>query len=118
MKRRVFRNNNENIYVTNADINKSISETLKNKEQHQYINENLAVFSQLDKVIENAKEIGYSQKDNKGRNYKDYKYYVSNVFIDEIPFVVEFDTRLQLGETRNFERHFRLERVYPIKVKK
>lgn len=114
-KTRVFKNNNEDIYVSNRDIGKSISETLRNNEQRPYKLENLAVFSQLDKIIKNGKEISYQPIDSKGRKYySDYKYYVSNAYIDEKPYVVEFDTRLQKGTKGNLERHFRLERVYPI----
>jgi hypothetical protein len=113
-KTRIFKNNNEEIHVSNSDIKKSISETLKNKEQNIYKKENVAVFSQLDKVIENAKLLDVANE-HKGREYySDYKYYVSNVYIDEKPFVVEFDTRMQDSGNGTMERHFRLERVYPL----
>ncbi len=115
LKRRIFKNNGEDIFVTNSDIKKSIKETLQNKEQNKYIKENVAVFSQIDKIIENGKEIANSPIDNKNREqYNDYKYYVSNVYINGEPYVVEFDTRLQPGISGKQERHFRLERVYKI----
>lgn len=115
VNKKVFKNANQDIYVTNGDIRESIEKTLKNPEQRKQINENLAVFSQLDKIIENGKKISSSELDNKGRNeYADYEYYVSNAYIDGKPYVVEFDTRLQKGESRKQERHFRLERVYNI----
>lgn len=118
ISKRVFKNNNEDIYVTNTDISKSISETIRNKEQKQYVKENVAVFSQLDKIIENAEMISSESIDNKGRSqYSDYQYYVSKVNIDGKPYVVEFDTRLQEGTTGKKERHFRLERVYPVNNK-
>lgn len=114
LKTRVFKNNNEDIHVSNGDIRKSISETLKNQEQNKYKKENVAVFSQLDKVIENAKLLDIADE-HKGRDYySDYKYYVSNVYIDGNPFVVEFDTRMQDSGNGTMERHFRLERVYPL----
>lgn len=116
-KKRIFQNNGENIYVTNGDIKKSISETLKNKEQKQYKLENLAVFSQIESIISNGKEIAFDPNDNEGRPYKDYKYYVSDAYIDGQPMVVEFDTRVEKGETGKDERHFRLERVYPLNNK-
>lgn len=113
--RRVFKNNNESIYVTNADIKESIEKTLKNASQKAYLNENIAVFSQLDKIIENAELISSEKFDNKGRNqYKNYEYYASKVNIDGHPYVVEFDTRLQEGTSGKKERHFRLERVYNV----
>ena len=115
INKKVFKNSNQDIYVTNGDIRESIEKTLKNPEQRKQINENLAVFSQLDKIIENGQKISSSELDNKGRNeYGNYEYYVSNAFIDGKPYVVEFDTRLQSGEGRKQERHFRLERVYNI----
>lgn len=113
--RRVFKNNNQNIYVTNADIKESIEKTLKNASQKAYLNKNIAVSSKLDKIIENAELISSEKFDNKGRNqYENYEYYVSKVKIDEEPYIVEFDTRLQEGTSGKKERHFRLERVYNI----
>lgn len=108
--KKVFNNNNEKIYVSNTDISESIHKTISNVEQKQLINENLAVFSKLDKIIEKGKEISDSI-DVKGRNeYSNWKYYVSNVNIDGKPYIVEFDTVLR----DNNQRHFRLERVYKI----
>lgn len=113
--RRVFKNNNEKIYVNNTDISKSINRTLKIPNQKELIYENLAVFSKLDKVIENAQEIAIAPIDNKGRTqYSDYRYYVSNVNIDGEPYVVEFDTRVQEGTSGKQERHFRIERVFEL----
>lgn len=117
LNRKVFKNNNEDIYVSNRDIRKSISETLKNQDQKKYYRENISVFSQLDKIIENAQEIAFDPTDKKGRTYKDYKYYVSNAYIDGNPYIVEFDTRIEKGSAGQDERHFRLERVYPLKNK-
>lgn len=118
IKKNVFKNNNQDIYVTNSDIHKSISETVRNKEQTGYAKENVAVFSQLDKIIENAELLSSDSKDNKGRTeYSNYEYYVSKANIDGNPYIVEFDTRLQKGSTGKEERHFRLERVYPLNKK-
>ena len=108
--KKVFNNNNEKIYVSNTDISESIHKTISNIEQKQLINENLAVFSKLDEIIEKGKEISDSI-DVKGRSkYSNWKYYVSNVKIDGKPYIVEFDTVLR----DNNQRHFRLERVYKI----
>lgn len=113
--RRAFKNNNQSIYVTNADIKESIEKTLKEPNQRKYLNENIAVFSQLDKVIENAELISSESVDKKGRSqYQNYEYYVSKANIDGQPYIVEFDTRLQEGASGRKERHFRLERVYNI----
>ena len=116
--KKVLNNNSEKIYVTNSDINESIAQTLKNSNQKALLKENISVFSQLDKIVENAKEIKSSDisvADNKGRSqYSDYKYYYTNVYIDGDKAWVQFDTRVQKGTTGKSERHFRLERIYKI----
>lgn len=107
LQKKVFKNGDTDIHVDNADIKESIHHTLKDDTQKKLLNENLAVYSQLDKVIENAIQIS-EDSENKGRNkFSDWKYYASNVNIDGKPYVVEFDTTMKDGE-----RHFRLERVY------
>lgn len=116
--KRVFINKNdgEKIYVTNTDINESISKTIKNPKQNKLLKENMAVFSKLDKIIENGKEISNSKIDSKGReNFSDYRYYVTNAIINGKKYVVEFDTRVQERNNGTEERHFRLERIYEIK---
>ena len=116
--KRVFINKNdgEKIYVTNTDINESISKTIKNPKQNKLLKENMAVFSKLDKIIENGKEISNSKIDSKGReNFSDYRYYVTNAIINGKKYVVEFDTRVQERNNGAEERHFRLERIYEIK---
>ena len=115
INKKVFKNNNQYIYVTNADISESIHKTMTNKEQKRLMKENIAVFSQLDKIIESGELISSDKTDNKGRKeYSDYEYYVSKANIDGQPYIVEFDTRLQVGTTGKPERHFRLERIYKI----
>ena len=115
INKKVFKNNNQYIYVTNADISESIHKTMTNKEQKGLMKENIAVFSQLDKIIESGELISTDKTDNKGRKeYSDYEYYVSKANIDGQPYIVEFDTRLQVGTTGKPERHFRLERIYKI----
>jgi len=113
--KKVFTNKNdsEKIYVSNTDINESIRKTVTNLDQKKYLDENMAVFSQLDKIIENGKEIGSSIQDTKGREYKDYKYYVTNARINGENCVIEYDTRIEEHNKIN-ERHFRLERVYKV----
>ena len=113
--KRVFKNNNQNIYVTNTDIKESINNTIKEEPQRNKMKENISVFSKLDQIIENGELISSEEIDNKGRSeYSDYEYYVSKVNIDGQPYIVEFDTRLQEGSSGKPERHFRLERVYNI----
>ncbi len=112
--KKTFCNNSEIIYVSNNDIKESIDKTIKNPYQKKYLKENIAVFAKLDKIIESAKVLSYSSNDLKGRvEYKEYKYYVVNILIDNKKYVVEFDTRIQNTNGKN-ERHFRLERIYPI----
>lgn len=113
--RRVFNNNNEKIYVTNTDISESIRKTITNPNQKNLMLENLAVFSKLDEIIENGKEISSSAIDIKNREqYSDYKYYVTNARVNGKNCVVEFDTRVQEKNNGMKERHFRLERIYEI----
>lgn len=118
LHKRVLNNKSEKIYVTNSDINESIAQTLKNPKQKAILKDNIAVFSQLDKIVENAKEIKSSDTeivDNKSRTqYKDYKYYYTQTYIDGEQTWVQFDTRVQKGTTGKDERHFRLERIYKI----
>lgn len=113
--KKVFKNNDETIYVDNSDISESIRKTLEDINQKNQLSENIAVFSKLDKIIENAELIGEAKFDTKNRTdrFKDYKYYVSNVTIDGNPYVVQFDTRLD-NKDGSDKRHFVLERVYPI----
>lgn len=111
---KVFYNDLEAIYVDNGDIKESIDKTIKNPNQKKLLYENLAIFSKLNVIIQNAKNIACSKNDLKGRlNYKCYKYYVSNVLIDNKKYVVEFDTRIDFKSGKP-ERHFILERIYPI----
>lgn len=105
-----FKNNNDTIYVTNQDIKESIRKTIKNPSQKRLINENIAVFSSLDKIINNAKELDVAQEHKDRSQYNSWKYYISEVNIDNKPYVVEFDTVLR----EDGQRHFRLERVYDI----
>ena len=118
LHKNVLNNKTEKIYVTNSDINESIAQTLKNPDQKALLKDNLSVFSQLDKIIENAKEIKSSETeiaDNKSRTqYKDYKYYYTQAYIDGEQTWIQFDTRVQKGTTGKDERHFRLERIYKI----
>ena len=118
LHKRILNNKSEKIYVTNSDINESIAQTLKNPNQKAILKDNIAVFSQLDKIIENAIEIKSSDTeiiDNKSiTQYKDYKYYYTQTYIDGEQTWVQFDTRLQKGTTGKDERHFRLERIYKI----
>lgn len=112
LKKNGFKNNNDIIYVDNSDIKESIHHTLKDNKQKSLLNENLAVYSQIDKIIENAQQIS-SDYEKKGREkFSDWKYYASNVNIDNRPFIVEFDTVM-----KDNQRHFRIERLYEINKK-
>lgn len=109
IKRNVFKNGNENIYVDKSDIKESIHHTLKDNTQKSLLKENLAVYSKLDKIIENGKQISKENELKNRPQFKDWKYYVSNVNINGNPYVVEFDTTMKEGQ-----RHFRIERLYKI----
>ena len=112
LKRNNFKNNNEIIYVDNSDIKEGIHHTLKDNTQKSLLNENLSVYSQLDKIIENAKEISSDVEKKDRPKYSDWKYYASNVKINNKPFVVEFDTVI-----KDNQRHFRIERLYELNKK-
>ena len=107
--RKVFKNNNETIYVSNS-VKESIAKTIRNNEQKKIIAEHMEVFANLDKIIENGIKIA-TANERKGR-YQNLKwdYYATPIKIDGKKYIVEFDTLLR---ERN-EKHFRLQRIYSL----
>ena len=110
--KRKFKNNNTeaNIYVTNSDIKESINTTYTYAEQRKYLKENIAIYSQLDNIIENAELISNTNELKGRQNYQLWEYYAMPVNIDNNKFIVQFDTvQREDGET-----HFRVQRLYKI----
>ena len=110
--KRKFKNNSTeaNIYVTNSDIKESINTTYTYAEQRKYLKENIAIYSQLDNIIENAELISNTNELKGRQNYQLWEYYAMPVNIDNNKFIVQFDTvQREDGET-----HFRVQRLYKI----
>ncbi len=108
----VFKNNGEFIYVDNSDLKECVSKILTNSKQKKIIAQHMDVISNLDHIIENAEIIAIGDE-TKGRGkYKNWKYYVTPININNDNYIVEFDTVLKNGE-----RHFRLQRIYNNKEK-
>lgn len=104
------KNTNINIYVTNSDIKESINTTYTYTEQRKYLKENIAIYSQLDNIIENAQLISNTNELKGRQNYQLWEYYAMPINIDNNKFIVQFDTvQREDGET-----HFRVERLYKI----
>ena len=109
--KRIFENNGEYIYVSNADIKESIAKTVRSIGQKELIEEHLEIFAYLDKIIENGVKIA-SAKETKIRiYYYKWDYYVTPVIIDKEKYIVQFDVVLK----ENKEKHFRLERIFRLK---
>ncbi len=109
--KRVFINNGEKIYVSNADIKESIAKTVRSIEQKVLLAEHIAVFAKLDKVIEHGVKINYAPEIKNRPKFKKWDYYATPVIIDGEKYIIEFDTTVR----DNNEKHFRLERLYKLK---
>ena len=108
--KKVFKNNNIDIVVTNEDIKESVAKTVRNTEQKKLITEHIEVFSKLDKIIENGTKIASSTENKNRVKYKNWDYYATPVTIDGKNCIIEFDTVLR----QDGEKHFRLERIYSL----
>ena len=106
---------NQVIYVSSTDINKDIYNTLKDPLQKRFINEHIALYSNINKIIENGILIAESNETKGRKKLSDWKYFVSNVLIDGRPFIVEFDSVIDNNDQNR--RHFRLKRIYEIQKK-
>lgn len=111
IKKKIFVNNGENIHVTNTDISESIGKTVRNGYQKELLDVNIAVFSQLDKIIENGEKILKNVPELKNRSkYQSWDYYATPIVYNGQKYIVEFDTVIR----NDGEKHFRLERVFPL----
>ena len=104
----VFKNNGEDIYVSNSDIKESIAKTVRNTNQKKLLSEHIEVFRYLDKIIENGQIIARGSETKSRSQYKNWDYYATPITIDDQNYIVEFDTVLR----DNGQKHFRLERIY------
>ena len=104
----VFKNNGEDIYVSNSDIKESIAKTVRNTNQKKLLSEHIEVFRHLDKIIENGQIIARGSETKSRSQYKNWDYYATPITIDSQNYIVEFDTVLR----DNGQKHFRLERIY------
>lgn len=102
--KRMFINDDtkEVIYVSNVDIKESIAKTVRNAEQKKML-----AYGVIDKIIINGKLFSRSLE-LKGKDcYLNWRYYVTNVYINNIKYLVQFDVVLR----SNAEKHFRIERI-------
>ena len=108
--RSVFKNNGEDIYVSNSDIKESIAKTVRNTNQKRFLAEHIEVFQNLDKIIENGQIIARGSETKARSQYQNWDYYATPITIDGQNYIVEFDTVLR----DNGQKHFRLERIYSL----
>ena len=108
--RSVFKNNGEDIYVSNSDIKESIAKTVRNANQKRFLAEHIEVFQNLDKIIENGQIIARGSETKARSQYQSWDYYATPITIDGQNYIVEFDTVLR----DNGQKHFRLERIYSL----
>lgn len=108
--KKYFINNKDIIYVTNEDIKEIIAKTVRNLEQKKLINEQIALFSNLDKIINNGKLITYTKELKNRQKYLKWKYYATPIKINRSKYIVEFDTVLRSDN----EIHFRIMRLYKL----
>ena len=110
--KRKFQNKNTtaNIYVTNSDIKESINITYTYTEQRKYLKENIAIYSQLDNIIENAQLISSTDELKGRKGYQLWEYYAMPININNNKFIVQFDT----VQREDGEIHFRVERLYKV----
>lgn len=107
--KRMFINDDtkEVIYVSNADIKESIAKTVRNAEQKKMLAFHIEIFGVIDKIIINGKLFSRSLELKNRDCYLNWRYYVTNVYINNIKYLVQFDVVLR----SNSEKHFRIERI-------
>lgn len=106
--KKVFKNNDEDIIVTNEDIKESIAKTVRNVEQKRFLTEHMEVFANLDKIIPKGVLITYAPELKNRKKYFDWHYYVTPIKINDEKLIVQFDTVIRADG----EKHFRLQRIY------
>ena len=108
--KKIFNNNNDIIYVSNGDIKESIAKTVRNSEQKQLLKEHIAIFSNLDKIIETAEKINFAPEVKSRIKYQIWNYYATAIKINNIRYITEIDIVIK----ENNEKHFRIMRIYKL----
>ena len=103
----IFINNDNKIVVSRNSINESIVKIYHNRFQRDYILEHLIIFSNLGKVIENAKLVSQTieRKNRIGILY--WNYYLDNLYINNRLFIIEFEVRT----LDNRQNQYRIQRI-------
>lgn len=102
-----FINDGNKIVVNKNGINESIVKIYHNRLQRDYMIEHLIIFSNLGKVIENAKLISQTieRKNRTGILY--WNYYLDNLYINNRLFIIEFEVRT----LDNGQNQYRIQRI-------
>lgn len=111
--KRIFHNKNTNINikVVLSDIKESAYKAYNNKYQKKYLKEHIEVFSKIDEIIAQGKEVSYDNEKKSRSIYKNWKYFSAQAIIDNEPFLIQFDvTRKEDGY------HFRLQRLIKLDI--
>lgn len=107
---RCFKNNDEYIYVSNGDVKESIAKAISNSYQKKFVMEHTEIFKILDKIVENGIMIASALEQKRRDKFSRWDYYITLVYINDKPFVIEFDTVFRVDN--NNEKHFRMARIY------
>lgn len=105
---KAFINNKEYILVTFEDIKESVAKSISSGYQKELLVYHINFFGHLDVIIENAVLIASACEAKNREKYKYWEYYIILVYINNLKFVVEFDTVIR----SDGEKHFRLQRIY------
>ena len=102
-----FKNDGNDIYVTNQDIKESINKIYNDRLQNRYLKEHLEVFSDLGDIIENAKLVNQTAENKNRTKYNTWNYYYSGLKINGELYNLEFD----VVSRQDGENHYRLQRL-------
>lgn len=114
VNRRIFKNNNSdiNIKAVLEDIKESSYKAYNSKFQNKFLKEHIEALSQLDKIISNGNESSINSETKNRVQYKGWRYFTTQVLIENRPFLIEFDVT-----EKNDGFHFRLQRLIELDVK-
>lgn len=102
-----FINNNNKIVVNKNGINESIVKIYHNRFQRDYMLEHLIIFSNLGKVIENAKLVSQTMERKNRTGILYWNYYLDNLYINNKLFTIEFEVR----SLDNGQNQYRIQRI-------